>query len=121
MGDDLLCTNPVRVQKAIDTKACNALLLKVGGCWALTWVLAAKPRSRCPSVACQLGAGSSRCCRAPAPPPTTHARSPRPPLLIPHCLPIDRPQVNQIGSLTESIQAVKMSKDAGWGVMTSHR
>ena len=30
-------------------------------------------------------------------------------------------QVNQIGSLTESIQAVKMSKDAGWGVMTSHR
>lgn len=30
-------------------------------------------------------------------------------------------QVNQIGSLTESIQAVKMSKAAGWGVMTSHR
>jgi hypothetical protein len=29
VGDDLLCTNPVRVQKAIDTKACNALLLKV--------------------------------------------------------------------------------------------
>ncbi|KAI7836164.1 hypothetical protein COHA_009931 [Chlorella ohadii] len=57
VGDDLLCTNPTRVQKAIDTKACNALLLKV----------------------------------------------------------------NQIGSLTESIQAVKMSKAAGWGVMTSHR
>lgn len=30
VGDDLLCTNPTRVQKAIDTKACNALLLKVG-------------------------------------------------------------------------------------------
>ena len=57
VGDDLLVTNPVRVQKAIDTKACNALLLKV----------------------------------------------------------------NQIGTVTESIQAVKMAKKAGWGVMTSHR
>jgi hypothetical protein len=31
------------------------------------------------------------------------------------------PQVNQIGTVTESIEAVKMAKDAGWGVMTSHR
>ncbi|MCE2055101.1 Enolase [Datura stramonium] len=30
-------------------------------------------------------------------------------------------KVNQIGSVTESIEAVKMSKQAGWGVMTSHR
>ncbi|XBH88968.1 hypothetical protein VPH35_080959 [Triticum aestivum] len=30
-------------------------------------------------------------------------------------------KVNQIGSVTESIEAVKMSKHAGWGVMTSHR
>lgn len=30
-------------------------------------------------------------------------------------------QVNQIGTITESIEAVKMSKAAGWGVMTSHR
>jgi len=30
-------------------------------------------------------------------------------------------KVNQIGSVTESINAVKMSKQAGWGVMTSHR
>eukprot|EP00850_Spirogloea_muscicola_P006614 SM000031S11623 [mRNA] locus=s31:722042:726709:- [translate_table: standard] len=30
-------------------------------------------------------------------------------------------KVNQIGSVTESIDAVKMSKQAGWGVMTSHR
>ena len=30
-------------------------------------------------------------------------------------------KVNQIGSLTESIDAVKMVKQAGWGVMTSHR
>lgn len=33
----------------------------------------------------------------------------------------DMQQVNQIGSVTESIEAVKMSKRAGWGVMTSHR
>merc|ERR1712060_435178 len=57
VGDDLLVTNPTRVQKAIDEKACNALLLKV----------------------------------------------------------------NQIGSVTESIEAVNMAKKAGWGVMTSHR
>jgi enolase len=30
-------------------------------------------------------------------------------------------KVNQIGSLSESIEAVKMAKAAGWGVMTSHR
>ncbi|KAJ6817197.1 enolase [Iris pallida] len=30
-------------------------------------------------------------------------------------------KVNQIGSVTESIEAVRMSKRAGWGVMTSHR
>ena len=57
VGDDLLVTNPTRVSKAINEKACNALLLKV----------------------------------------------------------------NQIGSVTESIEAVKMSKRAGWGVMASHR
>nr|AEM97875.1 enolase [Corylus heterophylla] len=57
VGDDLLVTNPKRVEKAIKEKACNALLLKV----------------------------------------------------------------NQIGSVTESIEAVRMSKRAGWGVMASHR
>ena len=30
-------------------------------------------------------------------------------------------KVNQIGTLTESIQAAKDSYDAGWGVMVSHR
>lgn len=30
-------------------------------------------------------------------------------------------QVNQIGTISESIEAVKMAKEAGWGVMTSHR
>lgn len=57
VGDDLLVTNPKRVQKAIDENACNALLLKI----------------------------------------------------------------NQIGTISESIEAVAMSKAAGWGVMTSHR
>lgn len=36
-------------------------------------------------------------------------------------LPPKTKQVNQIGSVTESIKAVKMSKQLGWGVMTSHR
>jgi enolase len=30
-------------------------------------------------------------------------------------------KVNQIGSVTESINAVKLAKTNGWGVMTSHR
>lgn len=30
-------------------------------------------------------------------------------------------KVNQIGTLSEAIEAVRMSKGAGWGVMTSHR
>lgn len=30
-------------------------------------------------------------------------------------------KVNQIGSVTESIEAVRLSKQAGWGVMASHR
>ena len=30
-------------------------------------------------------------------------------------------KVNQIGSITEAIEAVRMSKKAGWGVMASHR
>ena len=30
-------------------------------------------------------------------------------------------KVNQIGSITESIQAVQLAKRNGWGVMTSHR
>jgi|EP01046_Picozoa_sp_COSAG06_P041477 hypothetical protein len=57
VGDDLLVTNPKRVERAIEEKTCNALLLKV----------------------------------------------------------------NQIGTITEAIEAVKMAKLAGWGVMCSHR
>lgn len=36
LGDDLLCTNPARIQKAIDTGAANALLLKVNQIGTLT-------------------------------------------------------------------------------------
>ncbi len=57
VGDDLLVTNPKRVQKAIDEKACNALLVKV----------------------------------------------------------------NQIGSLTETIEAVDLCQRNGWRAVVSHR
>jgi enolase len=57
VGDDLTVTNPEFIKKAIETKACNALLLKV----------------------------------------------------------------NQIGTITEAINAAKDSFAAGWGVMVSHR
>ncbi len=57
VGDDLLVTNPDRVQRAIDEKSCNSLLCKV----------------------------------------------------------------NQIGSLTETIEAVELCKRAGWRAVTSHR
>lgn len=36
LGDDLLCTNPTRIQRAIDTNAANALLLKVNQIGTLT-------------------------------------------------------------------------------------
>merc|ERR1712187_53213 len=57
VGDDLLVTNPLRIKKALEVGACNALLLKV----------------------------------------------------------------NQIGSITEAVEAATMSQAAGWGVMVSHR
>ncbi|XP_041062618.1 enolase 1a, (alpha) isoform X2 [Carcharodon carcharias] len=57
VGDDLLVTNPTRIAKAIEEKACNCLLLKV----------------------------------------------------------------NQIGTVTESIEACKLAQSNGWGVMVSHR
>jgi enolase len=56
-SDDLTVTNPTFIKKAIDQKACNALLLKV----------------------------------------------------------------NQIGTISEAIQAAKDAFGAGWGVMVSHR
>uniref|UniRef100_A0A670JT32 phosphopyruvate hydratase n=1 Tax=Podarcis muralis TaxID=64176 RepID=A0A670JT32_PODMU len=57
VGDDLTVTNPKRIERAVEDKACNCLLLKV----------------------------------------------------------------NQIGSVTEAIQACKLAQENGWGVMVSHR
>ena len=57
VGDDLLVTNPVFVRRAIEEKACNALLVKV----------------------------------------------------------------NQIGTLSETIEAVKLCQQASWGTVASHR
>ncbi len=57
VGDDLLVTNPRRLQRAIDLKAANSILVKV----------------------------------------------------------------NQIGTLTETLQAVRMAQDAGWTAIISHR
>lgn len=39
LGDDLLCTNPRRIAKAVDCGACNALLLKVNQIGTLTEAL----------------------------------------------------------------------------------
>jgi len=41
LGDDLLCTNPDRIRKAIDMRACGALLLKVNQIGTLTEALEA--------------------------------------------------------------------------------
>ncbi|MFH1565874.1 MAG: enolase C-terminal domain-like protein [bacterium] len=57
VGDDLVVTNPKRIQKAIDLKACNAVIIKP----------------------------------------------------------------NQIGTLTETLQAIKLAKDNGLKVVVSHR
>uniref|UniRef100_A0A7N4PAX9 phosphopyruvate hydratase n=1 Tax=Sarcophilus harrisii TaxID=9305 RepID=A0A7N4PAX9_SARHA len=57
VGDDLTVTNPKLIERAVEEKACNCLLLKV----------------------------------------------------------------NQIGSVTEAIQACKLAQENGWGVMVSHR
>jgi len=46
VGDDLLVTNPERVQKAIDLKACNSLLCKVNQIGTLTEAIAASRLSQ---------------------------------------------------------------------------
>jgi enolase len=45
VGDDLLVTNVERIQKAIDVKACNALLCKVNQIGSLTEAIAAVEKS----------------------------------------------------------------------------
>jgi enolase len=42
LGDDLLCTNPERIRRAIDSRACNGLLLKVNQIGTLSEAAAAR-------------------------------------------------------------------------------
>ncbi|MFZ3339265.1 MAG: enolase C-terminal domain-like protein [Terriglobales bacterium] len=46
LGDDLLCTNPARIDRAIKTNACDALLLKVNQIGTLTEALRAYEQAR---------------------------------------------------------------------------
>jgi enolase len=46
LGDDLLCTNPNRIRRAIETNACDALLLKVNQIGTLTEALQARQQAR---------------------------------------------------------------------------
>ncbi len=46
LGDDLLCTNPDRIRRAIETSACDALLLKVNQIGTLTEALQAYQQAR---------------------------------------------------------------------------
>jgi enolase len=46
LGDDLLCTNPVRIKRAIAANACDALLLKVNQIGTLTEALEAYQQAR---------------------------------------------------------------------------
>jgi enolase len=46
LGDDLLCTNPGLIQHAIESEACDALLLKVNQVGTLTEALAAYRQAR---------------------------------------------------------------------------
>jgi enolase len=46
LGDDLLCTNPTRIRRALDCRACDALLLKVNQIGTLTGALEALSLAR---------------------------------------------------------------------------
>jgi enolase len=46
LGDDLLCTNPGRITRAVEVRACNALLLKVNQVGTLTEACAASRVAR---------------------------------------------------------------------------
>jgi enolase len=46
LGDDLLCTNPARIERAVKSKACDALLLKVNQIGTLSEALLAYQQAR---------------------------------------------------------------------------
>ncbi len=106
VGDDLLVTNPKKIKEAIKTKACNALLLKV---------LCHLESFDCEFSVVQffiqkLGVMLRLSI-------TVGEKTMYPDFILSDL----SWQVNQIGSVTESIQAALDSKAAGWGVMVSHR
>ena len=92
VGDDLLVTNPTRVQKAIDEKACNALLLKVNQIGTITESIKAVNMAKAAGWGVMTSHRSGetedsfivRLRRPPSPPP--RARPPRPP--APHLVPV---------------------------------
>jgi len=106
VGDDLLVTNPKKIKEAIKTKACNALLLKVlchlesfDSVFSLVQFFRQKLGVM---LRLSIDVGEKT--------------------MYPDFILSDWSwQVNQIGSVTESIQAALDSKAAGWGVMVSHR
>jgi enolase len=106
VGDDLLVTNPKKIKEAIKTKACNALLLKVlchlesfDSVFSLVQFFRLKLGVM---LGLSIDVGEKT--------------------MYPDFILSDWSwQVNQIGSVTESIQAALDSKAAGWGVMVSHR
>ncbi len=106
VGDDLLVTNPKKIKEAIKTKACNALLLKVLCClesFDCVFSLVQFFRQKLGvMLRLSINVGEKT--------------------MYPYFILSDWSwQVNQIGSVTESIQAALDSKAAGWGVMVSHR
>jgi enolase len=106
VGDDLLVTNSKKIKEAIKTKACNALLLKVlcslesfDCVFSLVQFFRQKLGVM---LRLSINVGEKT--------------------MYPDSILSDLSwQVNQIGSVTESIQAALDSKAAGWGVMVSHR
>ena len=58
LGDDLLCTNPSRIDRAIKTTACDALLLKVNQIGTLTEALQAYEQARAANWAVTLSVRS---------------------------------------------------------------
>jgi enolase len=105
VGDDLLVTNPKKIEEAIKTKACNALLLKVLNLESFDCVFSLVQFFRQKlgvMLRLSINVGEKT--------------------MYPDFILSDWSwQVNQIGSVTESIQAALDSKAAGWGVMVSHR
>jgi enolase len=106
VGDDLLVTNPKKIKEAIKTKACNALLLKVlcrlefFDCVFSLVLFFREKLGVMLRLSIKVGEKT----------------------MYPDFILSDWSwQVNQIGSVTESIQAALDSKAAGWGVMVSHR